>query len=245
MLDRFDNNSVSLSAADLFCERDDRVLFESLSFSVGNGDLLQLAGPNGAGKTTLLRLLAGLNRDYEGDVLWQGEPLEDVFSDYAAQRLYLGHSSAIKRALTPIENLRWLVSPWAETANISDDDLWDALEQVELAGYEETPCNQLSAGQQRRVGLARLAVIPAPLWILDEPFTALDVYGVDWLERQIERQVARNGAVIITSHHALQNIPSLKRLDLGVLSGRTSSARISSADFKDDELHSGEREGKS
>ena len=217
MLDRYDNNSVSLAATDLFCERDDRVLFESLSFAIGNGDLLQLAGPNGADKTTLLRLLAGLNRDYDGELLWHDEPLDDVFSEYAARRLYLGHSAAIKRALTPIENLRWLVSPWAEQANISDDELWQALEQVELGGYEETPCNQLSAGQQRRVGLARLDVVPAPLWILDEPFTALDVYGVEWLEQRIQRHVERNGAVVITSHHALQNIPSLQRLDLGVL----------------------------
>ncbi|MDO6749269.1 ATP-binding cassette domain-containing protein, partial [Gilvimarinus sp. 1_MG-2023] len=97
------------------------------------------------------------------------------------------------------------------------DDLWQALEDVELGGYEETPCNQLSAGQQRRVGLSRLAIVPAPLWILDEPFTALDVAGVAWLEARIQQHVARNGAVIITSHHALQNIPSLKRLDLGEL----------------------------
>ncbi|WP_221796933.1 cytochrome c biogenesis heme-transporting ATPase CcmA [Oceanobacter mangrovi] len=217
MLDRYDNNSVSLSATDLYCERDDRVLFESLSFAVGNGDLLQLAGPNGAGKTTLLRLLAGLNREYEGDVSWQGEALQDVFAEYAACRLYLGHLAGIKRALTPIENLRWLVSPWQAEAGIDDEQLWQALEQVELGGYEETPCNQLSAGQQRRVGLARLDVIPAPLWILDEPFTALDVYGVEWLEQRILQHINRNGAVIITSHHALQNIPSLQRLDLGAL----------------------------
>ncbi|MDO6682509.1 MULTISPECIES: cytochrome c biogenesis heme-transporting ATPase CcmA [unclassified Oceanobacter] len=220
MANRYTDNSVSLSASELYCERDDRVLFERLNLTVKNGDLLQLAGPNGAGKTTLLRLLAGLNRDFDGDLLWHGEPLTQVFADYASQRLYLGHLAALKRALTPLENLRWLVSPWMSTESasvITDDDLWQALEDVELGGYEETPCNQLSAGQQRRVGLSRLAIVPAPLWILDEPFTALDVAGVAWLEARIQQHVARNGAVIITSHHALQNIPSLKRLDLGEL----------------------------
>ncbi|MDP2609161.1 MULTISPECIES: cytochrome c biogenesis heme-transporting ATPase CcmA [unclassified Oceanobacter] len=220
MANRYTDNSVSLSASELYCERDDRVLFERLNLTVKNGDLLQLAGPNGAGKTTLLRLLVGLNRDFDGDLLWHGEPLTQVFADYASQRLYLGHLAALKRALTPLENLRWLVSPWMSTESasvITDDDLWQALEDVELGGYEETPCNQLSAGQQRRVGLSRLAIVPAPLWILDEPFTALDVAGVAWLEARIQQHVARNGAVIITSHHALQNIPSLKRLDLGEL----------------------------
>lgn len=219
----FAADSVDLIARSLYCERDDRVLFQNLDLQVTNGRLLQLAGPNGAGKTTLLRLLAGLNRDFDGELLWQGESLHRVYSEYAHERLYLGHLAAIKRALTPIENLRWLVSPWmtSEQADaITEDQLWDALEQVKLAGYEETPCQQLSAGQQRRVGLARLAIVPAPLWILDEPFTALDVDGVQWLEEQIQRQVARNGAVVITSHHALQNIPSLVRLDLGVLANR-------------------------
>ena len=219
----FAADSVDLIARSLYCERDDRVLFQNLDLQVTNGRLLQLAGPNGAGKTTLLRLLAGLNRDFDGELLWQGESLHRVYPEYAHERLYLGHLAAIKRALTPIENLRWLVSPWMTSEQayaITEDQLWDALEQVKLAGYEETPCQQLSAGQQRRVGLARLAIVPAPLWILDEPFTALDVDGVQWLEEQIQRQVARNGAVVITSHHALQNIPSLVRLDLGVLVNR-------------------------
>ena len=220
----FAADSVFLSARQLLCERDDRVLFENLDLDVRNGDLLQLAGPNGAGKTTLLRLLAGLNRDYDGDLLWQNEPLHDCFAEYAAQRVYLGHLAAIKRALTPIENLRWLMSPWQSSGlDVSDDELWQALAEVQLAGFEETPCNQLSAGQQRRVGLSRLALVPAPLWILDEPFTALDVEGVAWLEARIQRQVAAGGAVIITSHHALQGIPSLRRLELGVRAGEARS----------------------
>lgn len=210
---------IDLQARQLYCERDDRVLFADLDLQLGNGELLQLVGPNGAGKTTLLRLLAGLNRDYDGDLLWCGENLVQVYSEYAQQRLYMGHLSAVKKALTPIENLRWLSSAWA----VSDDELWQALDQVHLYGFEETPCQQLSAGQQRRVGLARLAlgksaaggIGPAPLWILDEPFTALDKEGVQWLESCLQKHVESNGSVIITSHHALENIASLRQLELG------------------------------
>lgn len=203
--------SIHLQARQLFCERDDRVLFDALDLEVRNGDLLQLAGPNGAGKTTLLRLLAGLNRDYDGELLWHGNNLYDDFSAYAQLRLYQGHLAAVKKALTPLENLRWLVSNWT----VSDDAVWQALDEVELGGFEDTPCQQLSAGQQRRVALARLCVAPTPLWILDEPFTALDKAGVAWLERQLQQHVEQGGAVIITSHHALESIDSLRQLDLG------------------------------
>lgn len=211
MTARYGHSSVALQARQLHCERDDRVLFDELDVQVRNGDLLQLAGPNGAGKTTLLRLLAGLNRDYRGDLLWHGQDLYADFPAYAAQRLYQGHLAAIKKALTPLENLRWLVSSWS----VPDDALWAALDEVELGGYEETPCQQLSAGQQRRVALARLCVAPAPLWILDEPFTALDKAGVQWLEGKLQQQVEAGGAVVITSHHALENIGNLQRLELG------------------------------
>ena len=204
-------NQVNLQARALYCERDDRQLFADLSFSVCSGDLLQLAGPNGAGKTTLLRLLAGLNHDYTGDVIWHDQPLQHVYSEYAHQRLYLGHLSAVKKSLTPLENLRWLMA--SEVPN--EDQLWGALEEAGLAGFEETPCQHLSAGQQRRVALARLCITQLPLWILDEPFTALDKEGVAWLEQKMQKQVNRGGAVIITSHHALEGIHGLRQLTLG------------------------------
>lgn len=202
-----------LSAHNVSCERDDRLLFEDLSLAVKQGDLIQLVGPNGAGKTTLLRLMAGLNQDFEGEVRWCDENIQDCFQDYARQRLYIGHLSAIKKVLTPLENLRWFVSSWPE---VKEDDLWQALEEVTLAGYEDVPCQQLSAGQQRRVALARLLVTPTPLWILDEPFTALDKAGVAWLETQLARHVERGGSVLITSHHALSDISALRQIELGM-----------------------------
>jgi heme exporter protein A len=180
---------------------------------VKKGDLIQLVGPNGAGKTTLLRLMAGLNQDFEGQVCWYGENIQSCFHDYARQRLYIGHLSAIKKVLTPLENLRWFVSSWPE---VKENALWQALEEVTLAGYEDVPCQQLSAGQQRRVALARLLVTPTPLWILDEPFTALDKAGVTWLEGLLARHVEAGGSVLITSHHALSDIPALRQIELGM-----------------------------
>lgn len=201
-----------LSAHNVSCERDDRILFEDLNLSVKKGDLIQLVGPNGAGKTTLLRLMAGLNQDFDGEVQWQDENIQHCFQDYARQRLYIGHLSAIKKVLTPLENLRWFVSSWPE---VKEKDLWQALKEVTLMGYEDVPCQQLSAGQQRRVALARLLVTPTPLWILDEPFTALDKAGVKWLEDQLACHVERGGSVLITSHHALNDISSLRQIELG------------------------------
>ena len=202
-----------LSVHDVGCERDDRILFENLNIAVQKGDLIQLVGPNGAGKTTLLRLMAGLNQDFSGEVRWNGQNIQSCFHDYARQRLYIGHLSAIKKILTPLENLRSFVSSWQE---VKEDDLWQALEKVTLAGYEDVPCQQLSAGQQRRVALARLLVTPTPLWILDEPFTALDKEGVAWLEQQLAQHVEKGGSVLITSHHALSDIPALRQIELGV-----------------------------
>jgi heme exporter protein A len=195
------------------CERDDRLLFSELSLTVTKGDLIQLVGPNGAGKTTLLRMMAGLNQDFEGHVRWHGEDIQYCFQEYARQRLYIGHLSAIKKVLTPLENLRWFVSSWPE---VKEKDLWQALEEVTLLGYEDVSCQQLSAGQQRRVALARLLVTPTPLWILDEPFTALDKIGVTWLENQLAQHVEHGGSVLITSHHALSDIPALRQIELGI-----------------------------
>ncbi|ASP40246.1 heme ABC exporter ATP-binding protein CcmA [Bacterioplanes sanyensis] len=199
-----------LHATGLCCERDDRMLFQNFDLTVTTGAMVQLAGPNGAGKTTLLRILAGLNHDFDGEVRFAGHELSEVYSDYAQQRLYMGHLAAVKKSLTALENLRWLTAQW----QLADADLIDALEAVELAGYEDTPCQQLSAGQQRRVSLARLLVVPTPLWILDEPFTALDKQGVAWLEQRICEHVSAGGMVIITSHHALHAVPGLRVIDL-------------------------------
>jgi heme exporter protein A len=203
-----------LSAAGLYCERDERVLFSHLDFSIGAGEVLQIQGANGSGKTTLLRILCGLNDEFTGTILWQGQSTRDVRASFHAGMFYLGHSPAINKTLTPLQNLRWYCASqgFADDAAISA-----ALAALGLSGYEHIPCYQMSAGQQRRVSLARMQLSPATLWILDEPFTALDRAGVAELESRIAAFAALGGAVILTTHHALQLPCELRVIDLDML----------------------------
>lgn len=203
--------NIALTADIRLCERDERTLFKGISISVKNGDFIQVAGANGSGKTTLLKLLAGLNHSYSGTLSWHNRPLNQQFYEYAQTRVYLGHLSAIKLTLSCLENLRWLASPW----QVSTASLSDALAKIKLYGYEDTLCQALSAGQKRRVALALLLCAPASLWILDEPFTALDAEGVNWLISLMQQHVAKGGAVVVTSHHALCDVSCTQRIELG------------------------------
>lgn len=202
---------IALNASINVCQRDDRTLFKDISVCVKNGDFVQIAGANGSGKTTLLKILAGLNQDYKGSLRWQNEEIKANFYDYAQSRVYLGHLSAIKLSLTAFENLRWLASPWG----VKTDILLAALKAVKLYGYEDTLCQSLSAGQKRRVALALLLCSPASCWVLDEPFTALDVEGINWLISLMQAHVAKGGAVVVTSHHALSDTPCTQTIRLG------------------------------
>lgn len=171
-----------LQIHNLSCVREDRTLFEHLSFAVAPGDLVQIEGPNGVGKTSLLRLLTGLSQPFAGEVCWNGENIRHCRDEYHANLLYLGHQPGVKAALTPLENLAFYQK--LHHAADTSVDLWRVLAQVGLAGFEDNPTGQLSAGQQRRVALARLWLSDQPaLWILDEPFTAIDKQGVKVLER--------------------------------------------------------------
>ena len=179
-----------LAAHSISLERGGRELFQNLSFDVLPGHLLQIEGPNGAGKTSLIRILAGLSRyGFDGRV-----------SRHVAL-LYLGHHPAVKGLLTPRENLAWHV---AGESQYSDEQIEVALAKVGLYGYEDVPSHALSAGQHRRVNLARLYLSRCPLWLLDEPFTAIDKTGVLELEALLVRHVEAGGAVVMTSHQALQ-----------------------------------------
>jgi heme exporter protein A len=189
-----------LAVHDLCLERGGRELFRDLSFDVRPGHLVQVDGPNGAGKTSLLRILAGLSRyGFEGRVL-RYCPL-----------LYLGHQSAVKALLTPRENLAWHVA--GESA-YSDTQIEDALNRVGLYGYEDFPSHALSAGQHRRVNLARLYLSRSALWLLDEPFTAIDKGGVAELEKLLVEHVQHGGAVVMTSHQPLRVAYEVKMLSL-------------------------------
>ncbi|MBE9539164.1 MAG: cytochrome c biogenesis heme-transporting ATPase CcmA [Proteobacteria bacterium] len=178
-----------LAAANLSLIRGGRQLFSGLSFEVAAGDLVQIEGCNGAGKTSLIRILAGLSRyGFEGEVR------------RSAAILYLGHHSAVKDMLSPRENLAWSVSGRGQ---YSIEEIDQALETVGLYGYEDVPSHALSAGQHRRVNLARLFLSDCPLWLLDEPFTAIDKAGVHSLEKLFVTHVRGGGAILLTSHQAL------------------------------------------
>lgn len=195
----------------LSCERDDRFLFENLDHVFPVGSITQLEGPNGAGKTTLLRILAGLYSSFDGEVLWQERNLAEARIEFNQQLLFIGHKSSIKPGLTPLENLKFLVG--LQQA-VSNNQLNTALERVGLRGYEDVLCRNLSAGQQRRVALARLYLTNARTWILDEIFTAIDKQGVAQLESYLLERATQGVSIILTTHHHL-SIPDIQVLSIG------------------------------
>ncbi|MFG3451468.1 MULTISPECIES: cytochrome c biogenesis heme-transporting ATPase CcmA [Pseudomonadaceae] len=202
-----------LEAVALSCERDWRLLFERLDLQIAQGEMLQITGPNGSGKTSLLRLLSGLMQPTAGKVLLNGQDLERQRGELARNLLWIGHAAGIKGLLTAEENLTWLC---ALHQPASRDAIWQALDSVGLRGFEDVACHTLSAGQQRRVGLARLYLAPPPLWILDEPFTALDKHGVAQLERHLAGHCEQGGLVVLTTHHLLTETPAgFREIDLG------------------------------
>ncbi|EPZ0268380.1 cytochrome C biogenesis protein CcmA [Serratia marcescens] len=192
-----------LEAKSLSCVRDERILFSELSFSVQPGDIIQVEGPNGAGKTSLLRILAGLARPDGGEVCWRGRSTLRDRAGYQQDLLFIGHQPGIKAVLTPFENLQFYQAVRGTTDHPA---IWRALEQVGLVGYEDLPVAQLSAGQQRRVALARLWLSAAPLWILDEPLTAIDKQGVAELISLFEQHAQRGGMVLLTTHQDLVGV---------------------------------------
>lgn len=201
-----------LEAIQLEAVRDDRTLFAGLDFRLSAGEVLQVTGPNGAGKTTLLNMVVGLASCESGELRWHGQPISEDPSGFAKACLWLGHLPGLKLMLTARENLRWLAQ--LSGKSLSDERLEAALKKVRLAGYEDVPLARMSAGQKRRVGLARLFAEDKALWILDEPFTAIDRAGVQELEGWLGEHAAAGGMVLLTTHHDFSPDFTLRRLDV-------------------------------
>ena len=205
---------VLLRVQGLYCQRDGRELFGGLDFQMSAGQCIALTGPNGSGKSTLLRCISGFFPDYQGEI-------------EAAGVAYLGHRPGVSLSLSPLENLRWYAGLYSESRRnaraqeqgYAGVDLPVLLDRVGLAGYEELLCQGLSAGQQRRVALARLMMDSSRLWLLDEPFTALDAEGQDQVRSIISAHMEAGGAALCATHQDLQ-VPGSIGLSLGARAGR-------------------------
>ncbi len=205
-------NETRLEARSLHCRRGGRDLFRNVEFSLGAGDFLFVKGENGCGKTTLLRALCGLTRPAAGAVLWRGQPIA-AYDAFVGALLYIGHREAVKDELTPLENLE--VHGGLRGESHTEHAREQALSRVGLAGYEDIPVRYLSQGQRRRCALARLVLSQATLWILDEPYNALDRGAVGWLSGLVREHLGRGGMVVATSHQPIEDVGDTRVLELG------------------------------
>jgi heme exporter protein A len=191
-----------------------RRLFDGLDLKLLPGQLLRVTGPNGAGKTSLLRMLCGLLAPAQGQILWQGQALRSVREDFHRQLIYLGHAAALKDDLSPLENLQSAMRLAGQAPDVATAR--QALADAGLRGREQVPSRILSQGQRRRAALARLPLGDALLWVLDEPFNALDTAAAAWLLGLIEGQLRRGGAVVLTSHQGVALDATLAQVNLAL-----------------------------
>ena len=198
-----------LKVSDLACSRGERRLFANVGFSLAAGEWLHVQGENGAGKTSLMRLLVGLSPVDAGEIRWRNEPTPST--EFRRDMIYLGHHAAVKEDLTPLENLRLAAA--LDGVELDEQASMAALIRLGLRGREELPVRVLSAGQKRRVLLARLLTRPAVLWVLDEAFNALDVSAVKLLGELIAEHLSAGGMAVLTSHQPLP-VPGGKALML-------------------------------
>ncbi len=200
-----------LEARQITCLRGERELFSHLSLEVLGGQCLHIRGQNGVGKTSLLRILTGLSAPEFGQILWNGQDIQGQTEEFHRQLLFAGHRDALKEDLTALENIQMYAA--IDGVALPYEESLATLWRFGLQGREDLPVNCLSAGQKKRVLMARMLTRRAQLWILDEPFNALDTHAVGELQDLIQEHLANQGLVIMTSHQAL-SMPNVKVLDL-------------------------------
>ncbi len=205
------SHHISLEGKNLSCERGYRCLFDRLYFSLQAGDALHISGNNGCGKTSLLRIIAGLADPLMGDVLYQGQSCLTQREAYMSQLAWMGHKAGIKLALTAQENIDSYLS--LRSQRVTEKKITETLYHVGLYGFEEVFAYQLSAGQKRRIALAQIVLSQAKIWIMDEPFIALDNDGVAFLIACMAQHQERGGLVLFTTHQAI-SLSGMKTLHI-------------------------------
>jgi heme exporter protein A len=207
------HSPATLHFTDLMIERRHNMVFEHLSGEINSGELLQINGPNGCGKSTLLRLLSGFLRSETGEISWNHNNIHNQLDDYTQQLHYLGHDNGLKLNLTLIENINLYCT--LNNCSINSLALRAIIEKLNLARSTNTRVHHLSAGQQRRLSLAKLLINPKPLWILDEPNTALDHSGQLVFVSMLEAHLQQAGMIIIATHQPLLMSVTKKEIQLG------------------------------
>lgn len=201
-----------LEARAINCWRGDRHILRDVSFAVRAGEFLKITGPNGVGKTTLLRIVCGLLPAESGVVEWHGRPMRGASDEFHTEMAYLGHLNSLKADLTARENLRFLAGL---RQDLAPSDVDGALDRVGILSRGDLPARSLSAGQKRRLALARLLLADATLWVLDEPVTNLDTAGIELVEALVREHIGDGGLALAAAHQRLlDDEPGLRRLEL-------------------------------
>lgn len=194
-----------LCVRNLRCVRQHKQIFNHLSFQLSPSQILLVEGPNGSGKSSLLRILAGLSTPFDGDIFWHNQNITDLGTDFSHDLHFVGHTNGIKLGLTVIENLR-LAAHLSLSSHAAFDDV---LSLLRLSAHANTQAKHLSAGQKRRLGLAKLFLFPKPLWVIDEPLTALDVETQTLFLSWLTNHSQQGGIAVISSHHTIPLSPTI------------------------------------
>jgi len=195
---------MTLELKNITCERGNRQLFEKLEFALAVGHAIHIRGENGSGKSSLLKIIALLNHPQQGEIFWQGESVYKFPESYVDELLYLGHKGGINLQLTAVQNLNWYLAIQGKADSACNEQYSDVFKLLGLYGFEDIPARQLSAGQRRKILLARLILQEKKIWLLDEPLVSLDSQTIKTLEDLMNRHLEQGGLIIFSSHQDIK-----------------------------------------